>query len=166
MNDEAVPKHLTAAARIHQATAPPPRRLVRLDRAEALRLLGSVQLGRVVFTQGALPVIRPINHVLDHNAIIIGTHLGAAIATAAHSGIVVAYEADDLDPATHQGWSVTVTGLAQPVTDPHDLARYQQHLHPWIDRPMDQAIRISADLVTGFTLVPDPALPPTATADS
>ena len=132
--------------------AQPPRRLVELDRAEALHLLGSVSLGRVVFTQRALPAIRPVNHILDDGNVIILTHLGAAIGGAARDGVVVAYEADEIDPVTHLGWSVVVTGLARPVTDPDQLTHYRQRLRPWIDRPMNQAIAISADVVTGFTV--------------
>jgi hypothetical protein len=158
VNDDAVRKHVMAATGRTRGptTAPPQRRLVELDRAEALRLLGSVPLGRVVFIQGALPAIRPVNHLLHDGAIIVHPHLGAAIATAARTGVVVAYEADDLDPATHLGWSVVVTGLARPVTDPHAVAHYQQHLHPRVDMPMNQAIRVTAEVVTGFTLVADP----------
>jgi hypothetical protein len=64
----------------------------------------------------------------------------------------VAYEADDIDPDTHLGWSVVATGFAQLVTDPHELARYRAALHPWIDRTMDYAVRIRPDLVTGVRL--------------
>src|SRR5579883_2763637 len=39
--------------------APAPRRLLDLSRADSLALLGSVRLGRIVFTRNALPAIRP-----------------------------------------------------------------------------------------------------------
>ncbi|WP_199825505.1 pyridoxamine 5'-phosphate oxidase family protein [Streptomyces sp. TP-A0875] len=133
-----------------------PRRSIELDSAEALRLLGSVSLGRIVFTQHALPTVRPVNHVLDDGDVVIRTHEGAALTsrtrTAGDPGVVVAYEADAIDPETHLGWSVVVTGYARLVTDPRDLARYQAMLRPWVEQTMDYAIRIRPDLVTGIRL--------------
>ncbi|MCQ4199499.1 pyridoxamine 5'-phosphate oxidase family protein [Streptomyces coelicoflavus] len=133
-----------------------PRRSIELGAEEALALLGSVSLGRVVFTRQALPTIRPVNHVLDDGDIVIRTHEGAALTSrtwkAGDPGVVVAYEADSIDPATHLGWSVVVTGYAQPVTDPGELTRYQALLRPWVERSMDYAIRIAPDLITGVRL--------------
>ncbi|MFJ6070704.1 pyridoxamine 5'-phosphate oxidase family protein [Streptomyces sp. NPDC093065] len=133
-----------------------PRRSIELGAEEALALLGSVSLGRVVFTRQALPTIRPVNHVLDHGDIVIRTHEGAALTSrtqqAGDPGVVVAYEADSIDPDTHLGWSVVVTGYARPVTDPGELSRYRALLRPWVDRTMDYAIRIVPDLVTGVRL--------------
>ena len=134
-----------------------PRRSSGIDRLEAMRLLGSVSFGRIVFTQHALPTIRPVNHVLVDGDIVIRTHAGAALTSQAQQargpGVVVAYEADAIDPDTHLGWSVTVTGYAQLVTDPHELVRYQGLLRPWVERTMDYAVRIRPDLVTGLRLV-------------
>jgi Pyridoxamine 5'-phosphate oxidase len=131
-----------------------PRRLDGLTRAESLRLLGSVSLGRIVFTRHALPAIRPVNHVLDGDAIIISSHSGASIVSAAdrERGVVVAYEADEINPDDHLGWSVIVTGTARLVSDPDEAARYQQVLRPWVSPEMDQVIRIQSQIVTGFRL--------------
>ncbi|MBK3576469.1 pyridoxamine 5'-phosphate oxidase family protein [Streptomyces sp. MBT65] len=124
---------------------------------EALRLLGSVSLGRIAFTQHALPTIRPVNHIVVDGVIVIGTHEGAAMTSrtlqADGSGVVVAYEADDIDPDTHLGWSVVVTGYAHLVTDTGELARYQKLLRPWVLQAMDYVVRIHPDLVTGLLLV-------------
>ncbi|MFF4351235.1 pyridoxamine 5'-phosphate oxidase family protein [Streptomyces sp. NPDC001530] len=139
-----------------QAASPGPRQSVELDSAEALRLLGSVSLGRIVFTRHALPTVRPVNHVLDDGDIIIRTHEGAALTSHTRQngppGVVVAYEADTIDPDTHLGWSVVATGYAHLVTDPQELARYQAMLHPWVQQTMDYAVRIHPDLVTGILL--------------
>ncbi|WP_020139508.1 pyridoxamine 5'-phosphate oxidase family protein [Streptomyces sp. 351MFTsu5.1] len=133
-----------------------PRRSLGIDSVEALRLLGSVSFGRIVFTQQALPTIRPVNHVLADGDIVIRTHAGAALTSrtrqARDLGVVVAYEADDIDPDTHLGWSVVVTGYARLITDPEELARYQALLRPWAEQTMDYAVRIRPDLVTGIRL--------------
>lgn len=65
---------------------------------------------------------------------------------------MVAYEADTIDPDSHLGWSVVVTGVAQLVREPEQVARYQRMLRPWVAGEMDQVIRISPELVTGFRL--------------
>ncbi|MFC4907114.1 pyridoxamine 5'-phosphate oxidase family protein [Actinomadura gamaensis] len=132
-----------------------PRLTRRLTRQESLALLGSASMGRVVFTHHALPAIRPVNHVLDEDTIIIRSHLGAAIVghTDQAQGAVVAYEADDIDPVSHLGWSVVVTGTARLVRDPGVLERYKDVLRPWVDGEMDHVVSITPDLVTGVRLV-------------
>lgn len=124
-----------------------------LDRDEALALLGSVNMGRIVFTRDALPAIRPVNHALVDDHLVIRTHEGAALAAAAGgAGTVVAYEADMIDPDTHLGWSVVVTGFARLVTDPVQLARYEAMVAPWVSRTMEQAVLIRLDMVDGFRM--------------
>lgn len=134
----------------------PPRRRVALDEDECLRLLGSIRLGRIVFTSNALPVIRPVNHALLNGRIILRTHEGAALmATASlglNGGVVVAYEADVIDPDTHTGWSVIVTGRARLVTGPEEVEIARQLLIPWVDEPMDHIVVIRPELVTGFRM--------------
>lgn len=127
-----------------------PPRLTPLSRTQSLRLLAGVALGRVVFTERALPAIRPVNHLVDNGMIIIRTHLGAAVLGAV--GMVVAYEADEIDPLAHTGWSVIVTGLARQVQDPDDLGRYERALRPWVDGEKDQVIAIEPEIVTGYLL--------------
>ncbi|WP_030345960.1 pyridoxamine 5'-phosphate oxidase family protein [Streptomyces sp. NRRL S-1022] len=135
----------------------PAHQLVDLDPVEALRLLGSVSLGRIVFTRQALPTVRPVNHVLDRGDIVIRTHEGAALTAHAEeargTGVVVAYEADAVDPAGHLGWSVVVTGYARLVTDPAELDRIRELLQPWVPmQGMDQAVRIRPEVVSGVRL--------------
>ncbi|MGW4365035.1 pyridoxamine 5'-phosphate oxidase family protein [Nocardia takedensis] len=129
-----------------------------LDRAESLRLLASVPVGRVVFTRNALPAIRPVNHLVEDGMVILRTRLAAQLTQAvrADSAMVVAYEADEIDPAWRTGWSVVVTGMARPVRDPARVARYEVLLRSWVDRVMDTVVEIEPTIVTGVRLV-DPA---------
>jgi pyridoxamine 5'-phosphate oxidase-like protein len=131
------------------------RRLEALPRAESLRLLSSVSLGRLVFTHLALPAIRPVNHAVAGEQVIIRAYLGTAISTAVRgqAGTVVAYEADLIDPDTHLGWSVIVVGRATRLTDQAKAARYRELLRPWVDGGADDLIAIQADMVDGFRLV-------------
>lgn len=129
------------------------RSMAELDRDEALALLASVSLGRIVFTRDALPAIRPVNHAVVDGHLVVRTHEGAALAAATDGpGTVVAYEADSIDPDTHLGWSVVVTGFARLVSDPDQLARYQKLVAPWISRTMEHAVLIQLDMVNGFRM--------------
>ena len=135
------------------------RRLEALPRAESLRLLSSVSLGRLVFTHLALPAIRPVNHAVAGEQVIIRTYLGTAISAAVgdRSGTVVAYEADLIDPDTHLGWSVIIVGRASRLTDRAEVARYRDLLRPWVMDGVDDIIAIQADMVDGFRLIETPA---------
>lgn len=124
-----------------------------LQRAESMRLLASVDFGRVVFAMQALPAIRPVNHLVDDGIIIIRSRMRSALSAAARRSdhLVVAYEADALDSRTRTGWSVVVTGRARTLTDPGLVARYEQLLHPWVNHA-DTVVAIEPEIVTGLRL--------------
>jgi nitroimidazol reductase NimA-like FMN-containing flavoprotein (pyridoxamine 5'-phosphate oxidase superfamily) len=131
-----------------------PRQTLELIPQECWDLLRGTSVGRVVFTMKAMPAIRPVNHVVDGQTIIIRSHLASAIAGhASRDGSVVCYEADEIDPVGHTGWSVIATGMARLVTDPDAIRRYQQALEPWVARDMDQVITITPATITGIRLV-------------
>ena len=135
-----------------------PRQAIELTEGECWQLLASVSIGRVVFTQRAMPAIRPVNHVVDGRTIVIRTHLGAAIAARASDGrnepggSVVCYEADELDPARRTGWSVIATGMARLVTDPAAASRYAAAVEPWIAGDLNQVVSIEPQFVSGIRL--------------
>jgi nitroimidazol reductase NimA-like FMN-containing flavoprotein (pyridoxamine 5'-phosphate oxidase superfamily) len=130
------------------------RSLRQLSRTTALELLGSVSLGRLVFTHQALPAIRPVNHLVEGESVIVRVTAGAAITSAAgRGGVVVAYEADEIDAQTQLGWSVIVVGTARFLTDERAAARYRARLRPWISGTVDDVITISADLISGYQMV-------------
>ncbi len=127
-----------------------------LPRAAAMALLASVPVGRLVFTQQALPAIRPVNHVVEDDIIVVGLTSGSAIAASTGaSGSVVAYEADALDLGSRLGWTVIVVGVARPVTDADVVLRHRARLQPWLGGVMTDIIEISSEIVTGYQLVPD-----------
>ena len=135
------------------------RRLEELSPQESMRLLGSVPLGRIVFTARALPAVRPVSHLVIEDRVIVRADSGVAITSAlrAEPGTVVAYEADAIDPVDHLGWSVTVVGVAHQVTDPVAADAFRRALRHWADGANDQVISISPGTVTGFRLVADAA---------
>ena len=138
------------------AVSMPGRQMEELSADEALQLLGTVELGRIVFTRHALPAVRPVNHLLDAGDIIVqvqdGSTLAAVLAAQGDAGVVVAYEADVIDQGERLGWSVVATGYATVVTAPSEIERYAHLLQPWVEGTASGAIRIRPDIVTGFRL--------------
>lgn len=121
-----------------------------LDTQEALTLLASAPLGRVVFTANAMPAVCPAPHIVDEGVVVFGSHMGEAIVShTATSNAVVAYQADNLDPMRPHGWTVTVTGIAHIVQDPELINRYKQRLRPWTERVRTYFISLNPTLVTG-----------------
>ncbi len=119
--------------------------------SESLKLLASVPLGRIAFSQSALPAIRSVNHVVDGDFVITRARLSAHPRRPTPQ--VVSYQADEIDPDTCLGWSVSVTGMARPVTDPDDICRYDTLLGPWTDLSSDHLLRIDATVITGVEFV-------------
>jgi len=123
--------------------------LEHLSRHECMRLMGSVPVGRIVYTRQALPAVELVNFTLDDGEIVMRTDAGGKLA-AATRGAVVAFEADSLDPVSQSGWSVTVVGNSRAVTDIEEIRRLQQVTPtPWATGQHDHFIRVSAVFVTG-----------------
>ena len=123
--------------------------LQHLTRGECMRLVGSVPLGRIVYTRQALPAVELVNFALADGDIVIRTDSGGKLA-AATRGAVVAFEADSMDLAAHAGWSVTIVGYSRAVTDREEILRLAQTgLEPWAPGPRDHFIRISPSIVNG-----------------
>jgi nitroimidazol reductase NimA-like FMN-containing flavoprotein (pyridoxamine 5'-phosphate oxidase superfamily) len=125
-----------------------------LDRQECLRLLERTPIGRVVHTRHALPAVLPVNFCLDiDSAVLMRTSADSELA-AAVDGVVIAFEADEVDAAAHSGWSVVVTGRATVVTDPVENGRLARSgPRSWVASPEEVFIRIEPELVTGRQLV-------------
>jgi nitroimidazol reductase NimA-like FMN-containing flavoprotein (pyridoxamine 5'-phosphate oxidase superfamily) len=120
-----------------------------LEPAECRLLLGQVPLGRIVFTERALPAVLAVSFVVHNDAVIIGAGAGSTLA-AATDDTVVAFQADDIHPGSHRGWSVTVVGRAARVRRPAELADLAGlPLRPWAPRQPDRFIRVALEVLSG-----------------
>ncbi|HZM32664.1 MAG TPA: pyridoxamine 5'-phosphate oxidase family protein [Acidimicrobiales bacterium] len=125
-----------------------------LDREESLRLLGTAVLGRIAVTSAALPLVLPVNFRFDGRQVLIRTSPGTKL-DAATDHAVVAFEVDEIDPATESGWSVVVTGIARELTDPAALASLVRGpLTRWATGHAGRVVAISVDLVSGRRISP------------
>lgn len=106
-------------------------------------------VGRIAITSRALPVILPVNFLLDGERVLVRTRPGTKLDAAA-SGAVVGFEVDDFDGVSHAGWSVSLTGLARVVTDEQDLARIARLPLPrWAPVGAEHVIAITTEMVSG-----------------
>jgi nitroimidazol reductase NimA-like FMN-containing flavoprotein (pyridoxamine 5'-phosphate oxidase superfamily) len=98
----------------------PPRQVEVLGDSECRDLLATAPIGRLAFTEGALPAIQPVHFVVVDGQVIIPTRVGSKVA-AASRGAVVAFEVDDYDAAARTGWDVTVIGPSRLVEHPDEI---------------------------------------------
>ncbi|WP_432877251.1 pyridoxamine 5'-phosphate oxidase family protein [Kribbella sp. CA-245084] len=129
-------------------------RLQIVSPADCLRLLGSVPLGRLVYTYAGLPAVRLVNFVLDDDTIVFSTGAGDKF-RAAERGDVVAFEADDVDMERHMGWTITAIGHLSVVTAEESAElRRRLPLHSWLPMDDPQFVRLGIETVHGRRLVP------------
>ena len=127
-----------------------------LSREECDALLASVSVGRVAYTDRALPQIIPVNFALDGTSIVFRTAYGSRFAACCRNA-VVAFEVYEVDGASRGGWSVLVVGDAAPITNESEVVRARQlAFAPWAGGERDCFIRITPGLVTGRAI---PAAP-------
>ena len=123
--------------------------LVELTRSECLRLLAGDVIGRVVFTDSALPTVQPVNYVLDDEEIIFRTANGSKLAAATRNA-VVAFQLDHFDTTTRSGWSVLGVGEAYEVVDPARLAELEDlQPDPWVRDRDAHILCIPLSILTG-----------------
>nr|WP_090280531.1 pyridoxamine 5'-phosphate oxidase family protein [Mycolicibacterium komanii]CRL76641.1 pyridoxamine 5'-phosphate oxidase-like protein [Mycolicibacterium komanii] len=120
-----------------------------LNRRQCLDLLQGVRVGRLVFTEDALPAVQPVNFRLWRDDVVIRVAGGPKLA-AATDNQVVAFQADELDADLRTGWSVTVVGHAEPMTDVDELLEVAgTFIQPWVDGRRDHFVRIRTEKMTG-----------------
>lgn len=129
-----------------------------LDRQECLRLLAKVPVGRVVYTQQALPAVLPVNFSLDTDTAVLLHTSATSDLVRAIDGVVVAFEADEFRAETRSGWSVVVTGRATVVTDPAEHERLTRTgPSSWMPMQDGVFVRIESEMVTGRDLIGTPS---------
>ncbi|MEV6160212.1 pyridoxamine 5'-phosphate oxidase family protein [Nonomuraea sp. NPDC052129] len=125
-----------------------------LSRQECMLLLASTPIGRIVFTDHALPAVQPVTFCLDGERIVIRTGIGSKLAAATREAIV-AFEVDEFEPRSRTGWSVTVVGPSRAVRDPAELARLAAlPLTAWAPGSRDHYIVLRAEHVSGRRITP------------
>lgn len=130
-----------------------------LDPADCYALLATDCVGRVIYTRNALPAVTPVNYALDEHRILVRTTSESSVAAAARNEDVVAFEVDDIDRRTEEGWSVVVVGVMHLIVDAGELVRAAQHpVRTFAGGTRDTLVAITPGTITGRWV--GPALPP------
>jgi nitroimidazol reductase NimA-like FMN-containing flavoprotein (pyridoxamine 5'-phosphate oxidase superfamily) len=124
---------------------------VELDRTQCGQLLGTVGVGRVVLSVGCIPFAMPVNIGLLDGDVIFAADGGSKLTPSVY-GQVVSVQADDIDPVSHEGWSVVVTGIAQPLTDLAKNDSAAPLLRTWAAGPDPLLVRVPSTLISGRRL--------------
>jgi uncharacterized protein len=125
-----------------------------LDDPACRALLSATRLGRLGFTQDALPAIQPVAYVLEDDRVIISARSDSRF-VAGTRGAVVAFEIDSYDPDDRTGWSVTVLGPSRLVTDPAEQAACDALAWPLRPSAPDRCyVAVRIGLLHGWRAVP------------
>ena len=127
-----------------------------LSREESLTLLASVPVGRVVYTDRALPAILPVNFALDSDeTVVFRTGAGSKLAAATREA-VVAFEADSFDTAAKSGWSVVAVGRSRLVEDSDEIERLSRlNIGTWVKTDPEHFVKIELYQVSGRRIQQD-----------
>jgi nitroimidazol reductase NimA-like FMN-containing flavoprotein (pyridoxamine 5'-phosphate oxidase superfamily) len=120
---------------------------------ECFGLLGKVTIGRIVFTDRALPAVQPVTFAMDDRSVVIRTASRSRLAVAA-TGTVVAFEADEFrDDLARSGWSVVAVGRAARISDDRQLAQVRRlGLQPWAAEAAEYYLRMTIEIISGRRL--------------
>jgi hypothetical protein len=120
-----------------------------LSPAECFDLLEPGGIGRVGFTSADGTMMLPVNFAMTGKAVIFRTAPDSLLALYANA--LVSFEADRLDAARMEGWSVLVHGHAHKVTDEREVKHIEErtHLEPWVGGARDVYVRISPAQISG-----------------
>lgn len=125
------------------------RMTTRLTPVECRRLIAPGGVGRIGFCTATGPVVVPVNFAVLADTFVIRTAEGTVVD--AHADEPVALEADHIDEALCQGWSILVRGRGHHVQHPAELGRLQEDavLWPWPGGEREVYVRILPDQITG-----------------
>jgi nitroimidazol reductase NimA-like FMN-containing flavoprotein (pyridoxamine 5'-phosphate oxidase superfamily) len=128
--------------------------LVVLPLDESLDRIRRARLGRLAILHNGEPVILPVNHEMDGDAIIFRTAIGTKL-DAAFNQAPVSFEVDGYDPDRRTGWSVVVRGMANVVDEPGEVARLSKiGVSPWADAvERNNWVRVTPYEITGRQIV-------------
>src|ERR1700737_2357389 len=112
-----------------------------LDERECLRLLGTVRVGRVAISRGAVPVVLPVTFAMVGGDIMFFTGTGMKL-DAAQDSRAVSFEVDEIDAIAEQGWSVLVVGRARLASQASKARAIALGLYPWASGDRQQLVQI------------------------
>ncbi len=107
-------------------------------------------VGRFLFDDESRgPVAIAVNYKMDGPDVVFRTNSGAAVAEGTHHQ-KVSFDVDHVDDALCEGWSVLLSGTADVISDPGDLAKAEAlGIEPWPGGDRNVYVRLVPSQVTG-----------------
>lgn len=123
-----------------------------ISATECFDLLEPGGLGRVGFTTADGVMMLPVNFAMCGKTIIFRTAPDSLLAL--HTYGRLSFEADHVDEALGEGWSVMVLGHAHPVTDEREVERLEgaTRIQPWAPGARDVYVRIAPTRISGRSI--------------
>jgi nitroimidazol reductase NimA-like FMN-containing flavoprotein (pyridoxamine 5'-phosphate oxidase superfamily) len=131
-----------------------------LDEAESLRLISAGGIGRIAYQSRFGPAVLPVNYRWHDGAVLFRTTRHGALDEDLQTGIsggdyLVAFQVDEIDAASRQGWSVLIQGPAHHVEGEAERAAAEQAgVQPWPAGERELFLRIVPRRVTGRRIRP------------
>ena len=154
-DDPAAPGYPGSGGPQRPEGGPGPRGPERLDERECLQLIGAGRLGRLAYSGRFGPTVLPVRYKLHEGSIVFRTlhdtfteeDLRTGIA---HAEYQVAFEVDQYDPETLDGWVVLVVGPAHHVdTAAERAAIISTGDDPWPEAGSEHLVRVQPTYISG-----------------
>jgi nitroimidazol reductase NimA-like FMN-containing flavoprotein (pyridoxamine 5'-phosphate oxidase superfamily) len=127
----------------------------RLDETDCMRLIAAGGIGRLAYTGSYDLTVLPVNYVVHDGAILLRTEEEGLTTADLRTGdrtseYRVAFQVDDFDRQSREGWSVLIQGPAHHLDDEAErAAAVATGLQPWAPGSRDHFIRITPLRITG-----------------
>jgi hypothetical protein len=122
-------------------------RMVEVSGPQALWLLEGGSQGRLVCVQRDLAVVRPARHVWGYGRPAVRVPAPARAVPA-----VATYHVDEMRVVPGTGWTVTVRGPAEAITDLGEAAHHRRTPSGWSHGAHGTLLRLHPKTATGFRL--------------
>jgi nitroimidazol reductase NimA-like FMN-containing flavoprotein (pyridoxamine 5'-phosphate oxidase superfamily) len=126
-----------------------------LSEQDCLRLAAGQEIGRIAFVGRFGLTVFPVNYRLWDDTVVFRTGQRSALDEDLRTGIAqaeyqVAFEIDEVDRHTREGWSVLIQGHAHHVTSEAERAEAAQAgVTPWPGGAKELFIRVVPTRITG-----------------
>lgn len=129
-------------------------RLHEMSVDECVELVAAGTVGRAAICTPTGPHVVPVNYAVHGTSIVFRTTPYSVLGTYAWAGDI-AFEVDDFDRHTHEGWSVVIVGAGEMIEDLEEIEeiRWSHDPKPWADGPRPLYVRLRWREVTGRRIV-------------
>jgi nitroimidazol reductase NimA-like FMN-containing flavoprotein (pyridoxamine 5'-phosphate oxidase superfamily) len=135
------------------------RAIIELDEDQCMGLISPGGVGRIAFSSRFGPAVLPVNYRVRDGVIVFRTAEHSPLDEDLRTGIAgadytVAFEIDDIDETSHEGWSVLLQGPAHHVTDDDRDWAEKAGVETWPGGKRELFVRITPKRVTGRRIGP------------